>query len=51
MENKDITTKQLPCGGHAIYNVDAKTKTPVQIGYIGAKLPLDGWLKNTEANK
>jgi len=39
-----IKVKKLPCGGHAIYGVDTKTKQLIQLGYIGANLPLDGFL-------
>ena len=51
MENKDLTAKQLPCGGYAIYGVDPKTKSPAQIGYVGTNLPLDGWLKDVKIIK
>jgi hypothetical protein len=44
-ENKDKpTVKLLPCGGHAIFAVDPKTKQSTQIGYIGKNLPLDGYM-------
>jgi hypothetical protein len=36
--------KQLPCGGYAIYGIDIKTKQEVQVGYIGSKLPLEGYI-------
>ena len=35
--------KQLPCGGYAVYGTDVKTKQEAQVGYIGAKLPLEGY--------
>jgi len=44
-ENKDKpTVRRLPCGGHAIFAVDPKTKQSTQIGYIGKNLPLDGYM-------
>lgn len=47
-----IKIKKLPCGGHAIYGKDIKTKTEAQIGYIGANLPLDGYMpQNAEIVK
>jgi hypothetical protein len=36
--------KKLPCGGHAIYGIDFKSKQQVQIGYIGANLNLEAYL-------
>ena len=37
-ENKDKpTVKPLPCGGHAIFAVDPKTKQSTQIGYIPSR--------------
>jgi len=38
-----LKIKKLPCGGHAILGKDTKTKAEMQIGYIGANLPLDGY--------
>jgi hypothetical protein len=35
--------KQLPCGGYAVYGTDVMTKQEAQVGYIGAKLPLEGY--------
>jgi len=50
-QNKDLTAKQLPCGGYAIFGFDAKTKAKIQIGYIGANLPLEGYLQGVKIEK
>lgn len=49
MSDKPVTSektkvKQLPCGGWAIYGVDAKTKQLAQVGYVGASLNPDAYL-------
>ena len=36
--------KKLPCGGHAIYSIDIKSKQQIQVGYIGANLNLEAYL-------
>jgi hypothetical protein len=36
--------KKLAEGGYAIYAVDPKTKSEIQVGYIGDGLDIKGWL-------
>jgi len=36
--------KKLAEGGYAIYAVDPKTKSEMQVGYIGDGLDIKGWL-------
>ena len=36
--------KKLAEGGYAIYSVDPKTKSEMQVGYIGEGLTLEAWL-------
>lgn len=46
-ENKvaeKLKVKKLPCGGHAIYGVDPKSKQLAQVGYIGASLPVEAFM-------
>lgn len=44
-EQKDKpTVKKLPCGGHAIFTIDQKSKQLTQTGYIGASLEVDKWI-------
>jgi hypothetical protein len=44
-ETKDKPiVKQLPCGGHAVFTLDSKTKQLTQTGYIGPKLELSAYL-------
>jgi len=49
-EAKDLTAKQLPCGGYAIYGTDSK-KNRLQVGYVGSKLPADEYLKGIKLEK
>jgi len=50
-ENKDLTAKQLPCGGWAIFGTDSKSKTRIQLGYVGPKLSPDAYLKGIRVEK
>jgi len=45
-DTKKETTiaRKLACGGYAIYANDVKTKTLMQIGYIGSSLKPEAWL-------
>jgi len=36
--------KKLKEGGYALYGIDPKTKSEIQVGYIGEGLPLEGYL-------
>ena len=36
--------KKLKEGGYALYGIDPKTKTEIQVGYIGESLTLEAWL-------
>lgn len=49
-EPKDLTAKQLPCGGYAIYGTDSK-KNRLQVGYLGPKLPVEEYLKGVKIEK
>jgi len=50
-QNKDLTAKQLPCGGYAIFGFDAKTKAIFFSCYIGANLPLEGYFQGIKVEK
>jgi len=50
-QNKDLIAKQLPCGGYAIFGFDLKSKAKIQIGYVGANLPLEGYLQGIKVEK
>jgi hypothetical protein len=43
-EKNKIVVKKLKCGGYGIYSADAKTKSVVQTGYIGASLNVQAWI-------
>lgn len=51
MDNKDLTAKQLPCGGYAIFGIDIKTKNRIQIAYVGPGLPAEEYLKGVKIEK
>jgi len=44
MSQEKPVIKKLPCGGYAIFASDSKSKTLVQVGYLGANLPVEGYL-------
>ena len=57
MSDKKIETKtkpklkKLPCGGYGIYVEDKKTNMPIQIGYLGANLSIDGFCPLSEYDR
>lgn len=49
-EAKDLTAKQLPEGGYAIFGTDSK-KNRLQVGYVGPGLPAEEYLKGIKIEK
>lgn len=43
--------EKLPCGGYALYAKDEKTKSEIQVSYVGPKLPIEIWGKDEEDKK
>ena len=44
MAQEKPVIKKLPCGGYAIYSLDAKSKQLIQTGYVGANLSAEAYL-------
>lgn len=40
---KPTKIEKLPCGGHALYGKDEKTKQEIQMAYVGPGLPIEVW--------
>lgn len=43
--------EKLPCGGYALYAKDEKTKSEIQVAYVGSGLPIEVWGKDDEGKK
>lgn len=43
--------EKLPCGGYSLYAKDEKTKSEIQVSYVGPKLPIEIWGKDEEDKK
>ena len=51
-QKEKVSGKKLPCGGIAIYGIDAKSKQEIQIGYIGKELAQTPyWTDNIQFKK
>lgn len=50
-EMKYTKKEKLPCGGFALYAKDEKTKSEIQVSYVGPKLPIEIWGKDEEDKK